>query len=526
MKQKYIKIVFLSLITILFVLTFQQKVFACRARVPEKMEFFLSHNRDTSYIDDRNYTVDVGGCGSMERGKYLMLTLGANILSPKYTLTNSFNGFLSEDECTMHYYKGSQTRSFNQRSMYYKQQSNYLTTCVLTKITDYSPYGIRFPQDQENCKVQKISEQSAVATGGYCFFNITPGSSFKIEYQKNPKCNDTNFLKENNLIGSDVSGVASLYVAGDASGRSLDLKALDLSKVRVVGEPSQQILPLTMDMGPEFPRWPAVMVQEHEIGKLELIDGAVQSISTSIFSSNICKKTCRGNQCISPCDYDIPLGVQISLYEIKENRKTYLDLWYQGGIIPAQWQGAYSMTHPLPYNYLEVGKKYRMEFNISDPTSNFNVAKSRFEQFLIKLDDFVVRNSRAGTIYDSPSSTLGAIGAIGGIGTIKKTIGRMPTLSYVPEFGLNASFSGVLAALNKLINFSIWPPYYKTLCKSDLSNCIKYEKNKSTMAIEFQISKKTDAGVFIYDNVKVEKKSSLYGSSKKWVAELPYVKCE
>ena len=148
---------------------------------------------------------------------------------------------------------------------------------------------------------------------------------------------------------------------------------------------------------------------------------------------NRCDRLCEQGVCTSSCHYPIPIGADVRVYQLKNNKKYLKEFWYQGAVVPSRWSGiSYGRAMPLQFMDLKKGNRFRVE-----ATSNLDL------NFKLALD-FTPAGGGGGidlSIFKNPDfSTSSSLGSMPGLGSLGRgvssrtmgsigAIGKFPTMT-------------------------------------------------------------------------------------------------
>lgn len=515
-------------VQILFGVGLSANAFGCGVISPRHtgMRFFASYENGfyDSYGTGGN-SVDISGCGPQSRGKYIMLAMGPDIISSDYHRANSYTGYFLNDRCSIvdSPLDPGRTITYEKKLAYYKNQTKTLQTCLEAVVVDHSRLGLNLPESQNGCTVLRTGKDSAVMRGGYCFLRISPDSEFKIQYNVRAECAQSKFLRDAGLAPIDFNSSVSLYLAGDASGHSTDLTQLEMIDTRFTIQPASDLIKLSTNFGSNTPRWPAAWVADVHMADFKIKSTDFPELATTFLIDNQCPTACKDGLCTGPCDFMIPGAAEGRLYKLpKSGKAEILDVWYQGGIVPAHWQGLIpGETHSFGYQPFVAGERYRLSFKFGFPDTYFRIAKDGFRQFLIKLS-----MPRAG---DISVRALPALEPMTGLAALYRELpGVKPLPALQPHLrNLETSWQEPLATLASYLDFEGWPPYYEDICSTDLKKCLQpYNGGGQTMvSVDFTVTELTAPEYKVKDLI-VRRESDILPIYERAVTKVPHVECQ
>ncbi len=506
-------------------------LFACLAGAPRaiNMAIDLTQKTTTYYNNLKLYRekpkIAVQQClETVKNKKFLMIGIGVenNILSTQYSRyslndTNSAAG----DTCQLlNTPYATETPAERNKVLFAKR--NFINKCIIFQAIDLSEAGITFPKKQPGCQITRISKNSINFRGEVCFIKPHIDSDIGINVEVDPRCYNPQFLKENNIQLQDVLGQIGVYIAGDASGRSVDLKALSQTIFRFSINPIASLIAVSENYSGEQPVWPTEWQGgEVHLGQLE-IDGSLPKsdhLDLPLVVKNQCPRVCNEQLCTSNCNYSLPVVAEFTLYELMPNgKKEYLRSWFDGGVAPQRWQGVvYGIGIELNKNVLEQGHTYQIEATISEPDYNFTMFDGRLEK-LIQL-----QNNHIDEIHRSGDS----INEIPIINNIEE-LDRLPSL---PEYsgihfdgGLNQYIKRAIANMESYLRNVFWPPIYTKMCTSN-QECVTTSANTIYLSYTFELGE-------LQKNKKYQIKNLTYERHTPWGEAIvtddyqaPTVKC-
>jgi hypothetical protein len=486
-----------------------QNAWAITVSGPKLINLLASQQQKTTTIYGSTEPTSIFNFKPMHAQSYFMIGMAPELITPDYYTTASYNGYFLETKCAL----GNsafpwQQRDYLTRLQKYQQRTNQMSSCMHAVVNDFSPRGLSIPAQQPNCKIMRLNETTAIASGGYCFFGISPQSSFSVSFELNSQCANSEFMRSNSFVSSDIFNHIGFYIAGDTTGSSLDLEMLGNTRVRTTFEPSGKLLPISANFSDGEPQWPTLVSTDIHWASLRVLLPAVGStqgtvLDSSLFISNICQATCNNGVCESPCDFTTAIGAEMQLHELRPNgTRQFLGFWYAGGAAAAQWEGTIPSSYLLQYGSLKIGKRYRISANLSYPHLYFNLLGSKFQQQLIDLSGFSADSFSSGRTLPTLSS----------MNTPRKTTGSLPTMGSTPtltaDSNLQAPFEGPLTTLKNMIQTVDWPPYYEFLCGTNTAcQRIGSAAAQIKLSVEFDLVGVDTNGVGILKNLTLAREA-------------------
>jgi hypothetical protein len=471
----------------------------------------------------------VGGFKKADINKFLMIGVGPESVSSSYQSAVSYTGQYPEDACRLENMPAqARVPAQEKRGLNYQRQVRVVSQCIQMKVKDIGAPHLELPHEQPNCVVQSIDQTTAIGQGGYCFFGILPGSAFEVQFQVNPECSSPQFLDQHQITPQDFFAGVGFYVAGNASGYSMDLEMLEGTRVRMTLEPSGEIFPVSLNYGNNGPLWPLRISPDIHIGNLRVLPappGASDQapvVDSSIYVQNVCPSQCRLGMCESECDYAAAVGAQMRLYHLqRDGRQRLLDVWYGGGVAPAQWAGMIPSSRKLNYGSMSYGERYRVVANLDYPGIYYQLLVGDFAQNLIDLKKFSLSAQQNGRTLPTLSGLSGK-----GMGMPSlPSIGSMPTLDG-GAVNLGSPFQDALTTLQNMFKVPDWPPYYEQFCV-DSARCLSLRSGsaRSEVGIDFELVGLNENGEAALQNLVAWRQSDLMSTYQQQLPSPPQVRC-
>ncbi len=506
----------------LTLLTFN--AFACEFDTPRALNLYTSLDRKGSYAFDLNKTLNdiptlsAFNCKKLAlRSKYIMIGLGPelNELNDEVR-TYSFNDDIKPSNCSV---ENSPIKMipFTEKLKDFKEKKKYYNKCVQIYIDDEGTLPLRITEEQPGCKVRKISTHKAVIEGGYCFIKPNVTSSYLFKLKIKSECQTREGLKKLRIQPSDIKGILNFYAAGDETGMSTGLQAIETTPLRLITSSDDKVLPSSESYGGRHPEFPVQWVNPNpHLGqvKIEDIGGERFRINTPMLVDNRCGKKCENGVCYSPCAYAQPVVYEALLYEVGKKKNNILTSWYDGGIAGPQYQGfIQGVGFEIPTSYLSESETYMLELSFNDPKYDFDRFKNRILRKFGAIQQHLPQLGRSGI------ATIPEINEILNISTI-------PDIREIYGLNFSSGLSGLKSAydlLRSYLDYKIWPPYYDENCDVNLGTCLSAGSDETKIELTFKLLGLSSGNVRV-EVLKVERKAKLmknYTGTK-----LPYIKCE
>lgn len=450
--------------------------------------------------------------------KFLLLALGPEVFDKNYGSGSSFFGSIPDDKCKVENTLLDKAVPFAIKNATFSSQTALLHTCVVTRVINGSGDPLLIPPNQPGCKVESlVSPSEALFSGGYCFVGLGIKPVFYVNYEIREECRSQAFLDLNGITPRDFFAFGAYFIAGDASGQSLDLKPLDSVSLRYTQEPSEKALPLSADFGLSEPRYPARVGVEIDMGSVRVVDLESQGamLSGSFHVINRCDNVCQGGKCANPCEFPAAVGSVLTLVDKSLGQPVHVV--YTGAVAPPMWEGLLPFQTRVPAQLLLPGRSYILEADVGYLDQYYNIFKQGFSQFLIDVGEV------DGLLQQS------GYGALPGLRPLSSTA-ALPDMPLFPPLGgllggSQVSAGEALESLNRLIKFSGWPPYYQDLCSGPKCVNIPKAQNKYKVSAEFTLAEFVDGEARI-EGLVLSRTSAVRGNARKAFSAPAQVTCE
>lgn len=524
---------FVSLFVFFFTTQLTQ-VFACEVysarqfnyHVDLEQERFLAYSRQS--ILEELPALNIHSCmDTVQSGRYIMIALAQE--NP--IMTNESVGFSlreSEEELECQINDApflNDQQSADQRFQSLVERRKFLNTCFKLHLEETTAERLDVIGTDGNCDIERISETEAYLSGRFCFVNPDMLTSLKITPMVREKCLQKDFLAQEfeQLILTDMNLVLNTYQTGDTTGSSVDLTAIDVSRIRLSHNPNvlQELMLISDDFGDSRPLWPARNQSlDVHLGGLEISSRSQDhdQINLPLLVDGRCERVCLGNLCSSPCDYSTPVAAEFVLYDLNHARPQYLSSWYDGGVISAQYFGlVFGIGHEISKGAFEDGGRYKIEIHLKDPSIDYNMFLGRLKQLI-----------------DFRPNSLGAFRSDTHINRVPRvrTIGGGPTVTELPrirgidfgEGGPFRNFAHVLRNFRSHFSNGFWPPFYRQVCDREGQNCVRGSRHHTKITVEFTVNKDHRGRIFTR-GVEVVRQSNVYRQYAYHLERLPALSC-
>lgn len=414
-------------------------------------------------------------------------------------------------------------KSFEERQKDFQKKLNFNNKCLLRRVHHISRYPLRFQKNQKYCKLTRINDREYYLQGGLCFFMIFPDSQFVFSYEMNQKCLDRNYLIQNNISPMEVKSYTTYNVVANPSGNTDDFTLLGSRSVHARLDPTEGMGDLTDANGMKYPTYfQDYEVPVHDLSNIELREdennGQAYIKATMLVNNNCKQEICDGKGlCTNRCNFQRPFVSQFILSELTGRRKPYyLHSWYEGGVTPPNWQGAISTDfRQLDGIKFKTGHRYQVDVKFRDPKNDFiMLARGRNPLF------------RTIPGLDSTSFAKALTAGIPSIDDLGLLI-DIPTIDGLGDIDEGRDIGSLNSSISYLTQNSMWPPYYRDVCKSGNPLCVSSgRKTWLEYSVSFIVGDfDADTQRYKIKNIKVNQKSNLFGNKSRPVSRFPKVEC-
>lgn len=496
--------------------------FACIYDGSDHLSFFTSAtSMTTSEYTGQSSKIKIGQCKPSADFQYLMVATGPDILNLNYQRGWSYTGYFHDDFCRLEKpdYVQEIFKDYDTRLKEYKNKSQLIHDCLKIDIMSIGGEAVRLPEEQEGCKVDRHSPNSVTVRGGYCFIKIQQKTEIDLEYSFDDQCIARLKANADFPVPKDVQFASSIFMAGDATGHSVDLEPLTRTEMNYTYEATESETPLSTPFGLNQPRWFASQtIETHYAGfKYEQVFD-LPELEFYFLADNSCKVPCENNECQKPCQYRSAFGAEALLYELSsEGDERLIHNEYLGAMIPADWQGIFPTTKmQLAYNPFQVGRKYRVRVKLAYPDAYFRLAGQYLANFKINMID--LHRIQPGI------SSLGSLAGLPALNSRHKTL---PIVKGVPDLRHffdkeNISYSSPLETLESYLSSEVWPPFLEEICNADQTKCENIFDTGGSTAIEIDLTFQGDGFV----TSRVLKHSNIDSVYQVTDPLLPEIRCD
>lgn len=454
-----------------------------------------------------------------DAGRFLMISLGSSFWDTTNTgMNTSIFGDHTARNCSINNSQvlGEFKRSLATESL--QRQYKFLRSCFDVRVVDVGGEPLIAKENQEFCQIKREEDGALTLTGDMCFLKVRTRNKFAIQPVFKRKCLDSSYLQELGIEPQDMYASLNTLIAGDDTGNSQDLTHIGSRLLHLNIAPSSKLLNLTEDYGNMMPRFTTDYSVDSDIAGIEIKQQADQAeLQLKFLVSNFAQKKCAGPQCASISNYTQPFFGQVELYNIGKTRQTLVDEWWDGGLVPPNWQGLVpGMKFRLSEGPLIEGQRYRVVVTFQNPTDDYAIFLTGFRQMLVATYD----TAEAQVGFDifpniSSLSNLGTLPTFGGIGTLVR-------------HNQGVALGDIVRGLDGIIQSQIWPPYYERVC-GDQASCMKVGNKKfhQKFIVDFVAGgADLETGAMILRNLSISKRGILGGNYDNKTSGFASLTCE
>lgn len=510
--------------------TFSIVTLACEISIPDKFSLAVSPKQGTFFAYNVAQTLQeipvirAYNCSKLAMAnKFLMIAFGPQNkeFSDRVGSFDYANQY-SDSGCFINDSPFKKTLTFNDRNQNLQDRWKYIKSCYEIHVEEEANTPLNMPTEQPGCTYKKTGKNKMSFNGGFCFVKPGFGSSFLLKFSMKEECKNFDQLALHDLKISDLETMINFYSAGDSTGTSIDLTAIDTFPLRLTVAPDERLLPASDDFGISTPQFPVnFSVPDIHLGTPEakvVVADRIQ-LRLPLWVDNNCKKICSGTSCTSACDFAQPIVGNIDYYELKKGKEEYLTSWYEGGVAQPSYQGEISgIGFEVPGDLLEIGKTYRYRMAFNDPKFDFERFKNRIR-------------SKLGIIQqDIGAINRGQIPTVPEISFINE-ITKFPLIEPIAGLNFNdGNLNSVERAgdtLRNYLSFKLWPPFYNLVCSpTDETNCHGIKDNYLTLTMDVKvIGFNEEDKTYQYEILNSTRESQVLPSYSTEKPAMPAVKC-
>lgn len=454
-----------------------------------------------------------------DAGRFLMISLGSAFWDTTNTgINTSIFGDHSARNCSINNSQVLGDFKRDRATASLQRQYKFIRSCFDVRVIDVGGEPIIAKENQEYCQIQRENDGALTLVGDMCFLKVRARNKFAIQPVFKRKCLDPLYLQELGVEPQDMYAKLNTLIAGDDTGNSEDLTHIGSRLLHLNIAPDAKTLNLTEDYGYQTPRFVTDYSVDSDIAAVEVKQQVDSSeLQLKFLVSNFSPEKCTGTQCASASNYTQPFFGQVELYQVGRTKQTLVDEWWDGGLVPPNWQGLVpGMKFRLSEGPLVQGARYKLVVTFQNPTDDYAIFLSGFKQML--LNTYATEDAEVGIdIFPNISSlsNLGVLPSFGGIGSLVR-------------HDQGVSLGEVVRGLDGIIQNQIWPPYYERVC-DDGAACLKVGNKKfhQKYIVDFVVGEQDmDTGMQKLMNLSVSKRSVLGGNYDNKTSGFASLKCE
>ena len=497
---------------------------ACVASRDPRENYFISYERpyaglfaDGAAVRDIRPTI-VDRCQGAS-GQYLMVALTlrtpkANGRTADISLTDKFKN----DHCKIKNNPFPVEQIYNEKLAVFEKQYQLLRSCTFYDIVEIDDHEMMLPESQPAAKVEILGKNHIRVEGDFVYIKVNANNRFAIGIGLKKECTRASTIKTLGLEPGDLQALLNTYLAGDASGNTIDLTPIGSTRVRLALTSGSELMNVSALEEPnETPSWPTTFKTAVEFGSLSIKpeNDARAKVDFTPLVDNLGVKKCKAGICSSENSFQAPIAGLVEITDLSGYRKKVIDSWYFGASAPGQYQGFLeSVSKYLDPGLIAVGKHYKIEMTMVDPYEDFLLFRSGVSQMMIDLSNL---GSVAGL------DVIQAFGGIAGITGMKSITGLGGMAG--PDAG-----QIIQSAMNDLNDFKgpqDWPPYYEKTCldKSNVCYSRGQEKFLKKIGADFTVGELRDDQSYQLENMHIYSVDPVNGYQERKSSATSYVDC-
>jgi len=494
-------------IVLLTFILISAKSFSCEFDTPKDYALFTSLESNQTHAFDHEKTLyelpifRAFNCQKVAlKNQFIMIGIGPELNEfDDQVQSFSFSDEIYPSKCSIKNAPFA-VMSFDEKLKIFKSKKDYINNCLEIIIEDEGRMPLKITEEQPGCKVNKVTNHKAIYQGGFCFVKPTITSSYLVKVKVKKECQTRDGLKALKLNPTDIKSIINFYSAGDETGSSGQLQALNTTNMRLITNTDASVIKSSDSYGEINPQFPADYINPN----IYMAETKIQEygpnfkFETPILVDNRCKETCLEGLCYSPCQYAQPAVFEAQLFSVSKRKESFLTSWYDGGVAQPNYQGFINGTGFLiPKTYLEDGKVYKLVLNFNDPKFDFEKFKDRIVRKFGEMRQHLPQMNRNG-ISDIPE--INEIISLAQIPSIRDIYG----INFAEGLeGLTKS----LELLRSYLGYKMWPPYYDQTCSADMTKCMSSSMKNLEIIYTFKLNIINDTPSIT--TINMERKSKL-----------------
>ncbi len=509
-----------KLIIMIFMTMVSTRAFACSVSNTSYINLAIStveekiFSYDTKNVDEKLPGVVISNCKeTAAKKRFVMITFGPDVIGKNDSdRGTNFDKEYVPESCSIENNPLNKIQSNESVKSVFESRWKFIDQCVELTVTEMSNKPLSYPLDQEGCKITRLTSQTAIFTGGYCFFKPSADSYYHLSTNVKESCKSIDAYKEYGLNLQDFEAGYNYYTSLEYKDEITDLSSFGSSSVRLSVNPRKESFLPSDDFGLLRPTFPGnYPLNDVHMGKIEINNSGNNSVifRTPLIVNNYCKSIEKDGIKSSICDYATPYVADIKLFNSKGSLEAF---WYDGGVAPAQWQGILNgQGQRISKDILKSHANYKMEILFSDPNFEFN----NFKKIIVKK----IKALQA----KFPSLFAGS-----GLSDIPEfqTIDSIPDMlnvGEIGEIGFPAEIDNLDSQRKKLGSYfstTLFPPTYSKACHPETGACQAVGGELVKFIVTFKVNED-----YSISNLEVERVSKILGSYKRKLTAQPEYVC-
>jgi hypothetical protein len=496
----------------------------CEINGQDFYSYSASIDRDISYeflkdgqvlIENDLNHLEVFSCEeAVRKKKTLMIALAPVEYGISVKLTSSqYVEEIRDSGCEISNNPFKSNQNFKEKLMLNRKKLSFIEKCVDIHVEHSGLRSLKYNLNQKNCKIKVLSDSKVVAQGGACQFDIFKDSLFRISYSIKDQCRSPKYLKSINLGPREIIAESIIYAVENANTSDMDKVLLDSKLIRFNIEPSKILGDISVDLeGRGLPVYFAdYYLPDVHLGQINLqyrFNKAFMDIP--LWVNNRCQKFCSGEFCSSPCNYSVSLVGLYALYEVdKSGNKKFLNEWYDGSAVPANFQGMIPFRGKRIEEFSEVKKdsQFVIEISYSDPRYEYMMLKKKMKGKLAPIPGIPI-----GDFYSAVNSGIYDVSSV-------VSVAHIPTFRTIEEF-TGRNNIGRLGGFSTMSRQTYWPADFNRICNGEGSKCVPIS---SKPFLKFNVSFSINNQKI--ENLKIQRESKVLRDYIKTQEDAPSISC-
>jgi len=497
---------------------------ACVASRDPRVNYFISYERpyaglfaDGAAVRDIRPTI-VDRCQGAT-GQYLMVAL--TLRTPKAngrTADISFTDKFKNDFCKIVNNPFPIDQQYSEKLAVFQKQYQLLRSCAYYDIVEIDDNEIMLPESQPASKVEILGKSHIRVEGDFVYIKVNPNNRFAIGVGLKKECTRASTIKLLGLEPGDLQALLNTYLAGDASGNTIDLTPIGSTRIRLALTAGSELMKVSsLDEPNETPSWPTTFKTAVEFGSLSIKpeNDARTKVDFTPLVDNLGVRKCKNGICSSENSFQAPIAGLVEVTDLSGYRKKVIDSWYFGASASGQYQGFLeSVSKYLDPGLITVGRHYLIEMTMVDPYEDYLLFRSGVSQMMIDL-------SNLGNV--AGLDVIQAFGGLAGITGMKSITG----LGGMVGPDANQIIQSAMSELNDFKGPQDWPPYYEKTCldKSNICYTRGQEKFIKKIGADFTIGELKNDQTYQLDHLKIYSIDPVSGYQERKNSNTSYIDC-